>query len=313
MSATSEKPNILVICIDQWDVHMELPPEVELPNVRRLQSLGVTLEKQYCTTPICTPSRSTMWTGQHATKTGMWNNTGFAWINDMSTDIPTIGHMMREQGYYTAFKGKWHLSALPKSESALEPYGFGDYQQWGDPIGTPLEGAKLDGTVAFETADWLKYKAPSDQPWLLISSFVNPHDIMFLRTHEDETTHPNGSMRSRMHYAQQLGFMKEFDVTLPDNFDDDLNQQPYGVKSYKQSIEWNYGKIPEDRHELWLDRRNYLINCMRMVDLQIGKVLEELDRKDLWKSTVVILTSDHGEMNGAHRLAQKGGIHFELS
>ncbi len=307
-----DRPNILILCIDQWDVHMELPEGAELPGVRRLTEHGVTLDKHYCTVPICTPSRATMWTGLHAKRTPLWDNTNFAWIADLPHGHPTIGSMLREHGYYTAFKGKWHLNAeVPRSEDALEPYGFSDYQQWGDPFGLPLEGAMLDGTIAFETVDWLRDKRPRDQPWLLISSLINPHDIMYLRTAPEEEPHPNGAMAPVLTHAQTLGFMQDFDVPLPANFDDDLEQQPHGVHSYKRNIEWNYGRIPEGRDDLWKARRNYLVNCMRMVDLQLSTVLAEVDAQGLWDDTVVIFTSDHGEMNGAHRMAQKGGIHFD--
>src|SRR5690606_6487844 len=94
--------------------------------------------------PVCTPSRASMWTGVHAKQAGLWDNTNFAWIGELSPGIPTIGHMLREQGYYTAFKGKWHVSAVPRGEDALERYGFSDYQQWGEMFGAPLQGAMLD-------------------------------------------------------------------------------------------------------------------------------------------------------------------------
>jgi arylsulfatase A-like enzyme len=312
MTQRSTRPNILILCMDQWDMHMDLPEGVELPALRRLMDSGITLDRHYCTVPICTPSRATMWTGLHAKRTPLWDNTNFAWTNDLPAGHPTIGSMLREHGYYTAFKGKWHLNAdVPKSEDALEPYGFSDYQQWGDMFGAPLEGAMLDGTAAFETVDWLRHKRPNDQPWLLISSLVNPHDIMYLRTAPEEAPHPNGAMADKLTHAQTLGFMQDFDVELPDNFHDDLEQQPYGVHSYKRNIEWNYGRIPEGRDDLWKARRNYLINCMRMVDLQFAQILDELDAQDLWDDTVVIFTSDHGEMNGAHHMAQKGAIHFD--
>jgi arylsulfatase A-like enzyme len=308
----TDRPNILILCMDQWDVHMELPEGVELPAIDRLQELGVTFDRHYCTVPICTPSRASMWTGLHPKRTPLWDNTNFAWIRDLPAGHPTIGSMMREQGYYTAFKGKWHLSEeMPQSEDALEPYGFSDFQQWGDMFGTPLQGAMLDGAAAFETVDWLRHKRRADQPWLLISSLVNPHDIMYLRTAPEEQPHPNGAMARALHHAQTLGFMRDFDVALPGNFDDDLEQQPYGVHSYKRNIEWNYGKIPEGRDDLWKARRRYLVNCLRMVDLQFSTILDEMDAQGLWDSTVVIFTSDHGEMNGAHRMAQKGAIHFD--
>src|SRR5690606_14303594 len=121
-----EQPNILVICLDQWQTHMKLPPDLRLPSLERLQERGVTVDRQYCTVPLCTPSRATMWTGLHAKIAGLWDNTNFAWIDELSPETPTIGHMLRERGYYTAFKGKWHLSTLPNTENALEPFGFSD-------------------------------------------------------------------------------------------------------------------------------------------------------------------------------------------
>lgn len=284
---------------------------MDLPAIQRLVGAGVSLTNQYCTVPQCTPSRGTMWTGQHAKNIGLWDNTNFAWTDVLDENVPTIGTMLREQGYYTAFKGKWHLSEPDRSPDALEAYGFSDYQSWGDNWGRPLEGEMLDGTVAFETVDWLRHKRPADQPWLLISSMVNPHDIMFLRAGEDEQAHPNGAMQALTHPPQELGFMRQWDVELPENFHDDLEAQPYGVRSYKRNTEWNFGAIPSDREDLWKVRRNYLINCLRMVDAEFGKILDELDRQDLWRDTVVVLTADHGEMNGAHGLAQKGGIPFQ--
>jgi arylsulfatase A-like enzyme len=312
---TLDRPNFLVICIDQWDMHMDLPEGVELPALERLQRMGVTFNDYYCTVPICTPSRATMWTGQHAKKVGMWDNTNFAWLTHggLGTDVPTLGTMMREQGYYTAFKGKWHLSESQASEDMLEPYGFADYQAWGEMWGQPLEGEMLDGTVAMHTADWLGHKPQElDQPWLLVSSLVNPHDIMFFYSDAEAEFPENGpGMEALLHKGQNLGFFKDWDPDLPGNFEDDLAQQPMGVHSYKETVRATYGAPPDDREDLWKARRNYLINCMRLVDREIQKILDEMDRQDLWENTVVIYTSDHGEMNGAHQMHQKGAIHFD--
>ena len=312
-SARSSRPNMLILCMDQWQRHMRVPDAVRFPAIERLESLGVSFDRQYCTVPICTPSRATMWTGVHARDAGLWDNTNFAWIDELSPDVPTIGHMMREQGYYTAFKGKWHCSDVPHSEDALERYGFADYQQWGEMFGAPLQGAQLDGTAVFETVDWLEHRAPAlDQPWLLVCSLINPHDIMFYQSDPVETPHPNGAIAGMQSTEQRLSwFDTDWDVELPDNFDDDYRLQPYGVHHYKELFDLNYGRVPDDRTDLWLKRRNYLINCMRLVDHEFGRVLDTLDRLDLWRDTVVIFTCDHGEMNGAHRMTQKGAIHFD--
>ena len=314
MSDLQHRPNVLIMCIDQWDMHMELPDGVELPTLRRLEQQGVTLDSHYCTVPICTPSRTTMWTGQHAKKVGMWDNTNFPWITSMSSDVPTLGTMMREEGYYTAFKGKWHVSDIePLSEDALDSYGFSDYQLWGDPWGGPLEGEITDGAIALETVDWLRHSAPKDQPWLLVSSLVNPHDIMYL-AEEDEFpgAGDHALFAKQLHRSQNLGITREwFDPALPPNFDDDLSQMPYGPHAYKQFVEQHYTTVRDNKPEAWQKRRNYLINCMRLVDRELAKIVDELDRQDLWQNTIVIFTSDHGEMNGAHQMHQKGGIHYQ--
>ncbi len=308
----SRRPNILILCMDQWQTHMHLPDDVRFPAMERLESQGVSFDRQYCSNPICTPSRATMWTGAHANLTGAQENTNQAWIEELSRDIPTIGHMMRDQGYYTAFKGKWHLSWLEHSEDALEEYGFSDFQQWGEMYGAPLEGEKVDGAAAFQTVDWLETKAPElDQPWLMVCSLVNPHDIMFYLPDPIEMP-PPGGMGALKTPQQRLGwFDREWDVGLPDNFEDDFHLQPFGVLSYRDSIDATYGHVPEDRPDLWIKRRNYLVNCMRLVDLQFNKVLDALDRQNLWENTIVIFTCDHGEMNGAHRLQQKGAITYD--
>jgi arylsulfatase len=310
-----QRPNLLVLCIDQWDAHMVLPEGVELPALARLEAHGVSFDRHYCTVPICTPSRATMWTGQHAKNVGMWDNTNFAWITSgrLAPEIPTLGTMLREQGYYTAFKGKWHLSESRPGEDMLEPYGFADYQAWGDMFGSPLQGEMLDGTVAMHTADWLEHTAPTlDRPWLLVSSLVNPHDIMYFYSDPDAEFPDGGpTMGPILTRAQHLGFFEDWDPDLPANFADDLAGQPEGVRSYKENIRLTYGMPPADREDLWKARRNYLINCMRLVDRELARILDAMDRQDLWDNTIVVFTSDHGEMNAAHQMHQKGAIHYD--
>ncbi len=123
----SQKPNILIIVTDQEYAHQALPAGVTLPNRDRLRAKGVTFNNHQVTTTVCTPSRSVMWTGQHTPSTRMIDNTNLAWIEDMRADpetLPTIGHMLRDRGYYTAYKGKWHESEFLEGDTteAMEPY-----------------------------------------------------------------------------------------------------------------------------------------------------------------------------------------------
>lgn len=298
---------------DQWQTRMELPKDAPLDAWDRIKSQGVTFDNAYCTVPICTPSRATMWTGQHALNIDMWDNTNNAWLhNGLDPEILTVGDMMREQGYYTAFKGKWHVSNVAKTEEGLEPYGFSDVQQWGDMFGGPRQGMMLDHAATFEAMDWINNKGVNmDKPWFLVLSLINPHDIMFMLA--DESMEPkSGFMRGKQHLAQTMPFFeKKWDLKLPENFKDDLKNHPQGVRHYKEYIDKNYGVIPQDREDWWLKRRNYLLNCMIAADMQFKHIVNTLDENKLWEDTIVIFVGDHGDMNGAHGLQQKGGIHFD--
>ena len=82
----------------------------ELPAHERLMKRGTVFTNHTINSCLCTPSRSVVYTGQHIQHTRMFDNTNFPWIQSMSTEMRTVGDMLREAGYYTAYKGKWHLT-----------------------------------------------------------------------------------------------------------------------------------------------------------------------------------------------------------
>ena len=104
--------NILMIVTDQerYLEANELPPGYRLPGHERLAEEGVTFENHQIASCVCTPSRAVIYTGQHIQNNGMFDNTNFPWSDSMSTEIDTLGDLLRKQGYYTAYKGKWHLT-----------------------------------------------------------------------------------------------------------------------------------------------------------------------------------------------------------
>jgi len=139
--------NILFILTDQERYFQpnELPGDYLLPGHERLAKNGVVFENHRINSCVCTSSRSVIYTGQHIQQTKMFDNTNFPWIQSMSTDIKTMGHYFREAGYYTAYKGKWHLTREFETVNNLEApekfftkemeaYGFSDYFGVGDII-----------------------------------------------------------------------------------------------------------------------------------------------------------------------------------
>jgi arylsulfatase len=105
-------PNILFILTDQERFFRpgELPSGYELPAHAKLAKRGTTFVNHRIASCVCTSSRSVIYTGRHIQQTRMFDNTNFPWISSMSTEVPTLGHMLRAAGYTTAYKGKWHLT-----------------------------------------------------------------------------------------------------------------------------------------------------------------------------------------------------------
>jgi arylsulfatase len=316
----TDQPNILMIVTDQEFAHQPVPEDFALPNRERIRARGVTFDQHHCTTTVCTPSRSVMYTGQHTPLTHMFDNTNFAWIDDMQADpetLPTVGHMLRDLGFHTVYKGKWHLSELPAegSREAMEAYGFSEYQDWGDVIGGPMDGALKDPRIADEAAGWLTTRAAevaAATPWFMAVNFVNPHDVMFFDTDADETVQVKGLFPIFDAPDTPL-YRQKWDTTLPASFFDDLEGQPQAVRDYKRLCDMYYGRIPMERRDMWHNHVNYYLNCILDVDRHIGVVLDALEASGLADDTIVIFTSDHGEQGGAHHLRQKGGVAFKES
>ncbi len=104
------RPNILFVFSDQESYRAKWPSGVSLPGHDWLRKKGVTFHNHYCPATMCTSSRSVMMTGLTTVDNRMFENCDVRYVRSLSTKIPTIGHMLRKLDYYTAYKGKWHLS-----------------------------------------------------------------------------------------------------------------------------------------------------------------------------------------------------------
>src|SRR5262245_47363258 len=132
--------NILFMLVDQERYFRpgELPDGIALGARERLKQRGTTFTNHRINSCVCTPSRSVVYTGRHIQQTRMFDNTNFPWIQSLGPDVRTLGHMLRDAGYYTAYKGKWHLTKEFETVNKLgtptriftpemEAYGFADY------------------------------------------------------------------------------------------------------------------------------------------------------------------------------------------
>lgn len=310
----AKRPNILMITVDEERRRTGFPTGVRFPNHDRIAERGVTFENYHVTFPLCCPSRSSIYTGLHVPDTEMHENLISPEISDLSLDIPTLGRMLRDAGYYTGHKGKWHLSRPQRGvEVNLEPYGFANNleEKYLYKI-SYNSGYGRDSIPALDTARWLRQEAPNiakTRPWFMSVDFINPHDIMHFDTDGYEGSvqeEASGDGQKTAPAPNDALFRKVWDTKLPKSFlNDNLSTKPNAQREYLKMIDYVYGEIPRKRSDLWRAYVNFYINCTFDVDRHIGTVLDALEESGQADNTIVIFTSDHGEMGGAHGLRQK--------
>ena len=316
----SRRPNILLIVTDQERSWGTLPPSLVLPARERLRARGVNFPNYHVNAVACSPSRSNIYTGQHIQRTRVFDNANSAsCINPVLT--PTLGQMLQCEGYCTAYAGKWHLSGSddferlrPDFSDALLPCGFDfyfPYHREGDGHGGPHAGHLHDGGLAHWTQKWLCREAleiAQTRPWFLALNLINPHDIMFF----DATGRQRETQLARWAQMKKeppvFPYTEDLRFDLPENFSDDFSGRPTVHRAFFEDAALAYGELPLGDLAAWRRYQNYYFNCLRDVDIRIGKVLDALVASGAEDRTIVVFTSDHGEMGGAHGLRGKGPI-----
>ena len=317
--------NILFILTDQ-ERHFrpgELPVGYELPAHDRLRKAGTYFVNHRIASCVCTSSRSVIYTGQHIQKTKMFDNTNFPWIQSLDPDMPTVGDMLREAGSYTAYKGKWHLTREFEEVNSLgsptkiftaemEAYGFSDYFGIGDIIAHTQGGYIHDGIIAAMAGSWMRGKgralAHQKKPWFLAVNLVNPHDVMFFDTDAPGTPmRPTPGLAPMARDPEDPIYAKQWEFDLPATNQQPLDEpgRPQAHTDYMRSHDALVGEIANEEVR-WRRRHNNYINCLRDSDRNIGTVLDELEASGQANNTIIVLTADHGDLDGAHRLHAKG-------
>ena len=321
--------NILFILTDQERYFRpgELPSGYRLPAHERLAKRGVVFENHRIGSCVCTPSRSVIYTGRHIQQTKMFDNTNFPWISSLSTDMPTVGHFLRDAGYYTAYKGKWHLTKEFETVNELgsptkiftkemEAYGFADYFGVGDIIAHVQGGYLHDGIISAMAVSWLRGRAMElrgeGKPWFLAVNLVNPHDVMFLNTDR-----PGEKVQARAmfgHVEREPAhpvYARRWTFDLPRTYGEALDApgRPRAHADYMASHDGLVGNIANEDWR-WRRRHDYYLNCLQDVDRSVATLLDELDALGLASNTIVVMTADHGDLDGAHRLHAKGATSY---
>jgi arylsulfatase len=233
--------------------------------------------------------------------------------------------MLRKAGYYTAYKGKWHLTKEFDTQEPerlftkeMDAYGFSDYVGVGDIIGHTLGGYEFDQVIGASAVTWLRRVAQplsnDGKPWSLFVSLVNPHDIMYFNTDvPGQMVQDSGKLLKRAAGAPNHALYKStWDLPVAATLREAMDT-PGRPRAHGEFLKvWDYvlGHIPLEE-ERWRRFNDFYINSLRSMDLQIANLLAELDSLGLADRTIVVFTSDHGEAGGAHGLHGKGPFAYE--
>ncbi|MDG2306452.1 MAG: sulfatase-like hydrolase/transferase [Candidatus Binatia bacterium] len=335
----TERPNVLVLITDQErrgpayedDAVAQFRSE-HLPARRWLQENGVEFAQHYTGATACSPSRPTLLTGQYPSLHAVTQTSGIAkhhgdarlrWLRP--ADVPTLGDYFRAAGYDTVYKGKWHVSdadlrddtgrvvrtsnsageRIPDGERVYEeanPLGPLGFDGWigPEPHGAALgdAGVRRDTIFADQATSWLRARsketADEPRPFLLVASFVNPHDICLW---------PSFAIRPPI----PLTGPTVPHIEAPPSAGEDLSTKPQAQQRYREAYLRMYGpeqmmrKVYQNHLSAY---RKFYYHLHQLVDLEIDRVLTALREGPFLDNTVVVFTSDHGELLGAH-----GGLH----
>lgn len=314
--------NILFILTDQERQSDAWP--IPVPGRERMRREGITFVNHQIASCVCSPSRSTIYTGRHIQHTGVLDNAGVPWQRDMSTEVRTVGTMMRDAGYYSAYLGKWHMSKLHVNHSPydapveryneiIKSYGFNDYFGVGDLVGGVLGGYSYDRLTTASAVSWLRTRAQQlaseKKPWFIAVNLVNPHDAMFLNTDPVGVNRQNadGPAVGNARPPRDAIYGAKWDVPLSVSRKQpyDAPGRPLAHRQYNSAEGLLVGSYPIDDDRLTI-YQNYYFNCIRDCDANVVTLLDTLHALGLDENTIVVMTSDHGDHVGAHQLVGKG-------
>ena len=284
------KPNILIIITDQQSSESMSynigNKYINTPNMDYLARHGISFTNAYCANPLSIPSRSSMFTGRYPHEVGIQFNENKK-IDPV--EFPTIGTIFTKAGYETGYVGKWHL---PYDAKKPEIHGFLYMKN--------IKNNGVDSLLPDAAINFLKIKR--DKPFLLVASFVNPHNICEWARGQKLPDGVVGSPPSADEYPPQRP------NHMPSKNETDIMQ--ILRKSYQASPTFPVSCFSDDK---W---RQYIWSYYRLVekvDGEIGKILTELRKSGLDKNTIVIFLSDHGDSQGAHLWNQKTVFFEEVS
>ena len=301
-----KRPNIIVVLVDdmRWDEFGEAGHNfIKTPNIDRIAKEGACFINAFATTPLCSPSRASFLTGQYAHTNGIIDNTA---RNEQSHRLNTFPKQLHENGYATAFIGKWHMG----NDDSKRP-GF-DYwvslKGQGEAIDPALNINGKQQTVKGYVTDILIdhslqfINQARDQPFLLYLAHKALHPNIMQRDDGKVVDVGEGGF---IPADRHLGMYNNAVFNRRPNY----NIPPLDKPALARRIEGISPLSPETstKEKIIRERSEMLM----AVDEGLGAILKALENKGELDNTIVVFTSDHGYWYGEHCLDLERRLAYE--
>ena len=275
---------------------------LKTPRINQLAQEGVRFDNAYTVSPVCGPARSAIFTGTFPHTNGCWGNN-----MSLGAEIKTVGQRLRDNGFKSAYTGKWHLDGSDYFGTGKCPPGW-DSDYWFD-MRCYLEGmSKQDrelsrnanrSTVIHEhniTEEFTYAHQCSDRAL----DFLSKHheDDFFLTVSYDE---PHEPCTCPPPYCDMYN---DYEYPLAANVRDTFENKPANQREWASTF-----KIPESLKKKLKLKNSMYFGCNTYVDYEIGRVIDAIDKYA--PDALVIFTSDHGAPLLTHGLNSKGPAMYE--
>ena len=282
-------------------------PELRTPNIDRLASEGVRFDRAYTCSPVCGPARSAIMTGLYPHANGVMGND-----QAPHADLPSIGQRLRKEGFATGYVGKWHLDGS-------DYFGDGRCAEGWDPE-CWFDGRNYLNSLPDDHArsiSRLVHNADDVKANGITEDFTHAHRIadrarVFIEAHRDEDFFLVVSIDEPHHpFICPEPFVSSFDdfeFSLGATGDDDLSKKPRSQQEWAAHFSAGHEKLERREGGLVYKNPNYFA-CNSYSDYEVGRVIEAIDSHA--PSSMVVYTSDHGDMFHRHKLNGKGPAAYE--
>ena len=312
--------NVILILTDQERAIQHFPPgwsQRNLPGLTYLQNHGLTFENAFCNACMCSPSRSTLMTGyfpaQHGVKYTLEENMSVDQYPQvvLPLDLPNMSSVMSSIGYNVVYKGKWHMNKPAGSTwvpSDVGQYGFarwnpqdaGANQSISEAGGgyTNNDGRFMNSSGDVDDGDegvhqYLTSYAAQQQPFFMVVSLVNPHDVLM---------YPKNYINAGYNDSWLKG-----EINLPATVNEDLSTKPNVQNQFLKIFNASGPLLTPQMKRNYL---NFYGNLMKSSDNSVVNIINMLKSTGLINNTLIIRTSDHGEMGLTHGGMRQKNFNF---